>query len=273
MATCIFCKAEAKLTKEHIWPDWLKNYIPKDMPDYLSAKTIESYEVPPEQSVKRIGGDPHSRRVKCVCAGCNNGWMSELQQAAKPIVVPIIEGMTVTLNKKEQKILAAWSAMSVMCSEQGDPPNIAIAQDLRDILFNHHVPPTRRWRTWAALHDRGELKTNWARTHFLLAQNEEETERFKKEPFYNSQSSTYMVGPLLLHTISSDVEDAVRKYRVLQELHPKVFEISPSQAAVVTLDPASALTDAEAVKVGHDWMERHKTMFENFMRKQGKGSW
>jgi len=270
MATCIFCGTDTKLTKEHIWPDWLKNYIPKDMPNYLAAKTIESFEKASEQTVKRIGGDPHSRRVKCVCGDCNNGWMSDLQQLAKPIVVPIIEGKSVTLNEKEQKIIASWSAMAVMCSEQGDPPNIAIAQGLRDILFQHHVPPKKRWRTWVALHNRRDLKMSWARHHFLLAQDEEHTKRFETEPFYNSQSSTYMVGPLLLHTISSDVEDAVRKYRVLYALHPKVFEIFPSQAAEVKLDPANALSDEEVKTFARDWMDRHVAMFGNFMRKQGK---
>lgn len=91
------------------------------------------------------------------------------------------------------------------------------------------------------MHQEDKLKTTWSRYQFLLARNEEEVEGNAKGPFVNSQSSTYMVGPLLLHTISSRAEDAVRKYRVPEELKPKVFEISPSQAAEVTLDPAVVL--------------------------------
>ncbi len=27
---CIFCDQPASLSKEHVWPDWLRQYIPRD---------------------------------------------------------------------------------------------------------------------------------------------------------------------------------------------------------------------------------------------------
>ena len=98
MGTCIFCGTDGKLTREHIWADWLKKYIPKDMPDYRAGTMVlgKPGDPPISDVGKRVGGDPRSRRVECVCGsrtfrgkqrGCNDGWMGELQEQAKPVDV------------------------------------------------------------------------------------------------------------------------------------------------------------------------------------------
>ena len=109
---CIFCGTEGVLTKEHIWSDWLKNYIPKDLLNYKAGDIILGRDGKPISEKRRIvGGDPKSRRVRCVCGsatylpkirrkGCNDGWMKDLQDLVKPIVLPLIRGESCEIRSK-----------------------------------------------------------------------------------------------------------------------------------------------------------------------------
>src|SRR5262245_4657141 len=121
MGTCIFCnRNDAKLTREHIWADWLTAYVTKDLINYEAAKvTVHRRGIPDDVLSNKVAGDPKSRRVKCVCVSCNTGWMKRIQDLAKPIVVPMLEGERVMIGRKERRIIAPWIAMAVMCSEFG----------------------------------------------------------------------------------------------------------------------------------------------------------
>ena len=146
---CIFCGTTAKLTHEHVRPDWLKKHLPKTKVNYDAGHlTVNRPGTPHVLKSKTVGGDPLSRRVKCVCEGCNTGWMKAIQDAAKPIVVPIITGDAAVLGRRQQRILAGWIAMSVICSKFGKDQLRAISQRDREILHQHQVPPRPNWRIW-----------------------------------------------------------------------------------------------------------------------------
>jgi hypothetical protein len=49
------------------------------------------------------------QKVRTVCAGCNNGWMSELEGRAKPLLLAGLSGRGRTLNRGGQATLAAWA--------------------------------------------------------------------------------------------------------------------------------------------------------------------
>lgn len=131
MGKCIFCEAVGKLTKEHIWADWLKKYIPKDMPNYTAHRQmLWRGGRKTDRQVRLVGGDIRSMRVKCVCnskthakstprrEGCNDGRMGKLQEAAKPIVIPLIEGKSIALTARSQQILAGWIAIDLLFAQR-----------------------------------------------------------------------------------------------------------------------------------------------------------
>src|SRR5262249_31198261 len=87
---CIFCNSLG-LTREHMWADWLRNYIPRVVQEHhVAVNTF--FPKNPQNALRRRTGDPHSTRIKCVCRTCNNGWMSQLQKRAKPYLVPMLKG-------------------------------------------------------------------------------------------------------------------------------------------------------------------------------------
>ncbi len=72
----------------------------------------------------------NTERVRGICADCNNGWMSRLESAAKPILTPMILGEPVTLSTADQQVVAAWATKTALVLEYShrDRPIVAPAQ-------------------------------------------------------------------------------------------------------------------------------------------------
>ncbi len=124
MKKCLFCGVLTRCTKEHPFPKWLKTVIPRGPSRSHQILTFRiddgrrSWIKPERRSHGRNIGDT---QLPIVCAACNNGWMSRLQTAVKPIQIPLIKGETVTLSVEQQQVLAAWTMMTSMVAEFMDP--------------------------------------------------------------------------------------------------------------------------------------------------------
>jgi hypothetical protein len=106
--TCLFCQrsGHAKITKEHVWPQWVAALMPgesKTVPNTLRSTEVES--------VKNWKGGGYGLQVNDVCAHCNSGWMSDLENAIRPVLGPLIEGSTdarpITLS--DQALITRWA--------------------------------------------------------------------------------------------------------------------------------------------------------------------
>jgi hypothetical protein len=53
--------------------------------------------------------------------------MSELQEDAKPFLVPMLKGERITLHRRAQTILASWIGMTVIVAEHVDQENVGAA--------------------------------------------------------------------------------------------------------------------------------------------------
>ena len=94
MGRCVFCGWEGTLTKEHAWPDWIRDVLPAghvkghSQQHRVAATTGEVTAITPVLHEKAA-----NRKVQVVCQReCNGGWMSDLENTAKPLLVPIILG-------------------------------------------------------------------------------------------------------------------------------------------------------------------------------------
>lgn len=86
---CIFCGGRP-LTREHIWADWFRAYLPRPLPFYHSGRIVLSEDNTQTHKSEKISGDPKCRKMRIVCNRCNNEWMSDLQNATKPILIPLL---------------------------------------------------------------------------------------------------------------------------------------------------------------------------------------
>jgi hypothetical protein len=84
--TCVFCERDGKLTREHVWPQWVRSYLDHPAGAGTETRTIIRPSGTEEHSYKTR---PANVVVKSLCEDCNNGWMSELEDRAKPVLLPI----------------------------------------------------------------------------------------------------------------------------------------------------------------------------------------
>lgn len=143
-------------------------------------------------------GPPATQKIRRVCASCNNGWMSNLQRAAKPILVPLIEGNWHLLAEASCEILAAWVAMTTAVLEFADETTIAVtAEDRRYLRRETRLPP--RWAVWVGRYEgQKHHHSFWHRalglpTTSALPDN------------YNGQLTVIIVGKLLI--LAASVSD------------------------------------------------------------------
>jgi hypothetical protein len=167
---CIFCGG-SPTTREHIWADWIAKYIPKLMLKHSSASSIINEDRSVQKISKIWGGDPRSRQLQIVCGPCNHRWMSSLQKAAKPILIPLITGKPIFLNPARQELLAAWAAMSVICAEYFYPDRAAISVTDRRGLFRTRSAP-HDFRIWIGDYKRKEWKPHWGHFSLRISENE-----------------------------------------------------------------------------------------------------
>jgi hypothetical protein len=104
---CIFCGrsgSEVKITKEHVWPYWLRTHLKTQLlPGPLELRKNET--------VIRTRPDVLFSVSPCIaCIACNTGWMKQLEERARPLLLPMLDGLNLELSPADQSIVAAWCA-------------------------------------------------------------------------------------------------------------------------------------------------------------------
>jgi hypothetical protein len=249
---CIFCGG-TPLSREHIWANWLRGHVPRDMTSYTQSFLTHT-ETDVRGSRKKVSGDPRGRKLRVVCRPCNNNWMSQLQERSKDVLLPLIEGKNTKLRKTHQELLASWATMFTMVAEQLNPERAVIPKEDR-FAFKNSEKPLTNWKIWIGKYNRG----NWP-GHFvhniLPVYLEEDVAHTPPELLTksNTQESTFVVGKLLFYTFSSTLPhvtstwtpDPTREY---------LFQIWPSEQAIARW-PLPALDDELADIVANRFWNR-----------------
>lgn len=148
---CIFCGAKEKLTKEDFFPEWFRKLYPATEEDRRSRLNAEVswYETDPAsgelvarkaKSRMARAGDLADQTLKVVCGPCNNGWMSRLQQSAKPFLLPYIKGKWPRPGRPARKVISSWATMFAMVVEFGDEESSVVPQIERQVFRRDQQP-------------------------------------------------------------------------------------------------------------------------------------
>lgn len=119
MAGCIFC-GNTPTTNEHVFPQWLLGVIPGQ------GAITHTWTAPP-------GSDSESRtwttddvvtfKANVVCGPtCNNGWMHDLENRARPFLEPMIRGYAQTLFPEGAEVIAHWALKTAMMIDFAQEP-------------------------------------------------------------------------------------------------------------------------------------------------------
>ena len=197
----------------------------------------------------------------CVCEACNNEWMSGIQSAVKPYLVPMLNGASIELSRRTQRLLAAWVAMATMCAEYTDRQTVAIAQTDRDRLFDAQVPPSH-WRIMLGRFKRGTWRGYYV--HNVLPFVEENAPKAKPGTLTppNTQTTTLVVGEVYFHVMSSTIaRRMIKRWRFPDAVAPFLTQLWPITGNLVW-PPVQTMGDNEAEIVANHFYSR---VIETFM--------
>jgi hypothetical protein len=225
--TCVFCGG-TPLTLEHVWPRWVA--------------AILSDGGPVEVEKRGLGDEPASWQqvslevtVRWVCAPCNNGWLSELEEAAKPILEPLILGRKRTLTLTEADTVAVWCVKTALLFQLTHPERREAPDAHYRWLFEHRVPPANTF-AWLAGYN-GALWSGWYMHQMLELRDPGET-----DPSGRGYCATVTTGALVFQVTGLNAVDPAEIEKA-SDTEPYIVQVWPSKRKALQVPPPLLLDD------------------------------
>jgi hypothetical protein len=222
---CIFC-GDRGVTGEHIFSEWMHPFFDLTQSSNVLAlghiQLIEGEYVRSESYTKPRIGSIFTKRLKVVCGKhddttkCNGSWMSQMEIAAKPSLIPLLQAEKIILDANAQKSLAFWIAVKTIVAEYFLPKKVAIPAAERKFVWENKKPPSSNWAIWLARYDGEAFKPAvWRHHAWRLTWMPPGTQgllprsAINDAVVSNTQSTTFVIGRLFIHVISSAEAGAV----------------------------------------------------------------
>lgn len=247
---CIFCQ-KGHLSKEHVFGDWLKPIFPRDATTTHTAGTIRPVRgllaKEPLISARSRPGHSGSKKVRVVCETCNNGWMSQLEEATKPMLLPLIRGDALRLTPDIQGQIATWATKTVICAEHVNPRSSGgITQSERTWLMDRRTPPDH-WFVWIAAYN----DKSWADLGIFQERGRLEVASVGAPTIFKHyvHATTFGMGHILFLVIGTEFPNADAP---LAQIDRRTLQqIWPPKSRSLIWPPATFLKDPQANAVAN----------------------
>jgi hypothetical protein len=137
MTTCVFCGSPGPMTREHVFPQWLRALFPGlDKVDFTQQlRTTEG------DKRRAYSGRPFSVAVKDVCRRCNNDWLSQMETDAKDILTPLMLDHSRTLTASEEYTVALWATKTILTVQGANiDEQRALGPNSYEWVYKHRAP-------------------------------------------------------------------------------------------------------------------------------------
>jgi hypothetical protein len=118
-APCIFCGGrDSPQHKEDVIPKWVARELAAIIgtdPSFIARTGQYLDPAWPTREYKAVG--KLGWETKGPCQRCNNGWMSDLENKALPILLPLMKGKSRRVSAVDLGILAAWMVKTTVLHE------------------------------------------------------------------------------------------------------------------------------------------------------------
>jgi hypothetical protein len=117
----------------------------------------------------------------------------------------------------------------------------------RKLLMKRLAPPPRGWAIWIGPYLRVDWPTHWGSSPFLYLSPKQEARRRANiaATFYNSHTSTQVIGGLFIHVMRSPAHDYIEKWRFSLPDSGSLFRIWPPSEISISW-PGKLMTDRDA---------------------------
>jgi hypothetical protein len=138
----------------------------------------------------------------------HNTWMSSIEVGAKKTLSDLFASKSLKINQKEQLAVCAWIATKTSVAEYIHKNAIGVSQGERNYIKRRHMPPPD-WDIWIGRYTGTAYRPAFWKHHgFELRWHSVElVDASRKLNFIetdecNAQSSTFVIGDLVIHVIS-----------------------------------------------------------------------
>lgn len=238
---CIFCGEDGKASTEHVIPKWAGAVLLRLPTTGVNpgGRRMTHRFTPSEGNdtkAREWETDEPSLTTSSVCLGCNNGWLSELESAASPILGPLLLGKPASLATEEQRTLATWIYKTVlllqMVRAKTDRP---IPTRRFHELYELGRPPADV-RVWLGSPD-GHQAMHETSTGIRLATNQVAVSGF---------FTALALGRLLI-LCAGRLQTGVEQLRIGHDTNPRITtEVWPASLRAARWPPVEQLNDLRA---------------------------
>jgi hypothetical protein len=240
--TCAFCGSRGPLTKEDAWPRWLNKQLPPSAPGTALDLSLQGNEV--VRASRRTVTSYNTARVAGFCKACNNGWMSELEMRAAPLLLPMIRGQRTSLDPKEQAVVAEWVTKTALVFDQRALGRRPLVSDEVTHEFGRSRAPILGSRILLAHYTGADWVLNHA-VSGLPAVYRDGTEKVIVAIV------TLCLGELAMQLICpTDLTETRSTSLLRRDDGPFATELDPSATATVQWPPAVGLKSADWFHLG-----------------------
>ncbi len=245
---CIYCGQSGKMTDEHPWGKWTRPYVPRDANKHTSGRVsvpIPGKPLPLETRIR--AGDALDFSARVVCSDCNSRWMSQLQERAKPHLIPLFDARAIALTEEAQAAVSTWIAMGVMTAEYSDNERslVGVSPGEREMLMNRHLPP-HGWRIWIGRVESAPTRMRWIHSAFPILDADELPATVSEDDRRpNGQTTSFVVGKLFFFTVSTPFPGLMDgwDWRTARRARSRLEPIWPIKYPVIYWPPPSLSSD------------------------------
>lgn len=190
MKTCLFCPNRAD-SAEHVYPQWMsRRYL--NGAGQRASFTMRFGGLFPERVTRTL-----NQTVK-VCSQCNNGWMSRLEEDAKPLLEKLATGQPLALLEADQAAVSKWLCKNAVLHDHLQPSHQRlVAPEQRAEVASGHLPDG--WQVHLGMIDDGD--STWSHTMGaqIVWQWDDGSHRGKCQ--LHTTAWERMVAQVLVHTL------------------------------------------------------------------------
>lgn len=142
---CAFCGKVGRLSKEHFYPQWMHPEVPMRTGPKASYSIIELSSAGrgaalEEDGRRRKNGDVAHAGMHVVCEPCNNGWMSQIENAVRVPLLRLMRGERCTLSREERSVVSRWIVLKLLVADAFENAAVFNDEQRHAFMADFHVP-------------------------------------------------------------------------------------------------------------------------------------
>jgi hypothetical protein len=190
-------------------------------------------------------------KYRKVCGECNNGWISVIEERAKPTAEKLILGKETEIEPDELLNFSVWMSIVTVMAEFSHPPTMGISADDVHYIYLHRRP-LPFCRIYIGQYFGSEYAPygyNHVGTAVVDGDTYNDGDALPK--FANTQVSIHVLGEMLV-VVDSVSDEKFEDLMLERTSRRDLVRIWPIAKEVVTWPPRNAFGDAAVERVFND---------------------